>query len=71
MFSVGRLLSRRCHNMSSILQLNSCPSQNRTSGFPIHPAPRYLVEELDKSLAEIANRTDNDNDEDEDEDEDR
>src|SRR5210317_1025305 len=33
-FSVIRLLSRRCHKISSIPQLLSCPSQNRTSGFP-------------------------------------
>jgi hypothetical protein len=33
-FSVCRLVSRRCHNISSILKLHSSPSQNRTSGFP-------------------------------------
>ncbi len=33
-FSVFRLLSRRCHKISSIPQLFSYPSQNRTSGFP-------------------------------------
>ena len=33
-FSVTRLLSRRCHKIFSIPQLFSCPSQNRTSGFP-------------------------------------
>ena len=33
-FSVFRLLSRRCHKIFSIPQLLSCPSQNRTSGFP-------------------------------------
>ena len=33
-FSVFRLLSRRCHKIFSIPQLFSCPSQNRTSGFP-------------------------------------
>src|SRR5210317_2286516 len=33
-FSVIRLLSRRCHNIFSIPQLLSCPSQNRTSSFP-------------------------------------
>jgi hypothetical protein len=43
-FSVCRLLSRRCHHISSIPQLNSCPSQNRTSGFPIHPAPRVAIQ---------------------------
>jgi hypothetical protein len=35
-FSVIRLLSRRCHKISSIPQLLSCPSQNRTSGFPTY-----------------------------------
>ena len=43
-FSVGRLLSRRCHSISSIPRLHSCPSQNRTSGFPIHPAPRGVLQ---------------------------
>jgi len=33
-FSVFRLLSRRCHKIFSIPQLFSCPSQNRTSSFP-------------------------------------
>ena len=33
-FSVFRLLSRRCHKIFSIPQLLSCPSQNRTSSFP-------------------------------------
>jgi hypothetical protein len=40
-FSVCRLLSRRCHIISSIYQSYSCPSQNRTSGFPIHTAPGW------------------------------
>ncbi len=35
-FSVFRLLSRRCHKIFSIPQLLSCPSQNRTSGFPTY-----------------------------------
>jgi len=43
-FSVCRLLSRRCHNISSIYQSYSCPSQNRTSGFPIHTAPRLVIQ---------------------------
>ena len=34
-FSVCRLVSRRCHNISAIHQLCLTPSQNRTSGFPI------------------------------------
>ena len=33
-FSVCRLVSRRCHNISAIHQLCLKPSQNRTSGFP-------------------------------------
>ena len=33
-FAVCRLLSRRCHNIPSIPELHSSPSQNRTSGFP-------------------------------------
>src|SRR6266436_7179605 len=33
-FSVCRLVSRRCHNISAIHQLRLKPSQNRTSGLP-------------------------------------
>ena len=33
-FSVCRLVSRRCHNISAIPQLCPRPSQNRTKGFP-------------------------------------
>ncbi len=33
-FSVIRLVSRRCHNISAIHQLYPSPSQNRTSSFP-------------------------------------
>jgi hypothetical protein len=33
-FSVCRLVSRRCHNISAIHQLCLTPSQNRTSSFP-------------------------------------
>src|SRR6056297_3320856 len=43
-FLCFRLLSRRCHNISSISKLFPCPSQNRTSGFPIHPAPRLVIQ---------------------------
>jgi len=43
-FSVGRLFSRRCHNISSVYQSYSCLSQNRTSGFPIHTAPRLAIQ---------------------------
>jgi hypothetical protein len=35
-FSVYRLVSRRCHNISAIHQLCLIPSQNRTNGFPIY-----------------------------------
>jgi hypothetical protein len=34
-FSVCRLVSRRCHSISPIHQLCLSPSQNRTNGFPI------------------------------------
>jgi hypothetical protein len=34
-FSVCRLVSRRCHNISAIHQLCPRPSQNRTKGFPL------------------------------------
>src|SRR5215471_7641337 len=34
-FSVCRLVSRRCHTISAIHQLRLKPSQNRTNGFPI------------------------------------
>lgn len=40
-----RLFSRRCHTISTMAQLISCPSQNRTSGFPIHPAPRVVIQQ--------------------------
>ena len=40
-----RLFSRRCHTISTMSQLISCPSQNRTSGFPIHPAPRVVIQQ--------------------------
>ena len=33
-FSVCRLVSRRCHDISAIHQLRPSPSQNRTSRFP-------------------------------------
>lgn len=33
-FSVCRLVSRRCHNISSVPELFPSPAQNRTSGFP-------------------------------------
>jgi len=29
---------------AELLQLNSCPSENPTSGFPIHPAPRSAIQ---------------------------
>ena len=35
-FLCFRLLSRRCHDISSIPRLFSCPSQNRTSSFPTY-----------------------------------
>jgi hypothetical protein len=35
-FSVCRLISQRCHNISSISELHSSPSQNRASSFPTH-----------------------------------
>src|SRR5215510_13931666 len=34
-FSVCRLVSRRCHSISAIHWLYLSPSQNRTNGFPI------------------------------------
>src|SRR4029077_14477523 len=34
-FSVCRLVSRRCHSISALHQLCLSPSQNRTNGFPI------------------------------------
>ena len=34
-FSVCRLVSRRCHSISPIHQLYLSPSQNRTNGFPL------------------------------------
>ena len=33
-FSVCRLVSRRCHSISALHRLCLKPSQNRTSGFP-------------------------------------
>ena len=38
-FSVCRLVYRRCHNISSLAKLFSSPSQNRASGFPTHGSP--------------------------------
>ena len=35
-FSVCRLVSRRCHSISAIHQLCLSPSQNRTKGFPLY-----------------------------------
>jgi len=38
-FSVGRLVSRRCHIISTFHQLVSCPSQNRACAINAHGSP--------------------------------
>ena len=37
--------------ISSMSRLFSCPSQNRTSGFPIHPAPRLAFQQASAHLS--------------------
>ena len=45
MFSVSRLVSRRCHNISTILQLSPAPLRTALAQFT-HAAPRKIIHQI-------------------------